>query len=107
MTEWFGPELGPWFSLLSLMSLVALTSIWIEKGQHRKTVAGIYIVSIAIGGLFFVAGVIARMVEQPEYVSGPLLLAGVVITVVFAATWPVVVKGYARAEERKVLAKDL
>lgn len=107
MTEWFGPEVGPWFSLLSLMSLAALTSIWIEKGQHRAAVTGIYIASVAFGVLLLLAGLIARLIEQPAYVSGPLLTSGVVITAVFAATWPVVLQGYARAEQRKLVARDL
>lgn len=107
MNEWFGPDVGPWFSLLSLMSLVAITSIWIERGQHKRIVTGIYALSTAVGGLLLVAGLIARAGDQPTYVAFPFLLSGFVITVVFAATWPVMLNGYKKAEERKMLARDL
>ncbi|MGD8339244.1 MAG: hypothetical protein PVH89_00600 [Gammaproteobacteria bacterium] len=107
MNEWFGPEVARWFSLLSLMSLVAITSIWIQRGQHKKLVTGIYVVCLSIGGLFLGASVLARILEQPSYVVRPLLVTGIVVTVCFAATLPVMRKGYAEAEERKILAKDL
>jgi hypothetical protein len=89
------------------MSLAAITSIWIEKGQRKKLVMSIYGAAIAFGCLLFVAGAVARMLDQPAYVVGPLMLSGIVITVVFVATLPVVVNGYAKAEQRKMLAKDM
>lgn len=107
MNEWFGPEVARLFPWLSLMSLAAISAIWIERGQHRKLVTGIYVLSIAFGGLLLAAGLTARVVEQPGHVAGPLLMSGVVITAVFAATWPVVRNGYAKAEQRKILARDM
>ena len=107
MNEWFGPELAPWFSMLSLMSLVAGTAVWIERGEHKKLVTGIYAISTAVGGLFLVAGLIARLVDQPQHVVWPLLMSGVVITIVFVATWPIVLNGYRKAEQRKILARDM
>ena len=107
MSEWFGPDVGPWFSLLSLMSLAAGVAPWVAKGQRKALVTGIYIGSIAFGTLLLVAGIVAWFAEQPPYVSGPLLLAGFVIALVFAATMPVIVKGYAEAEARKMLAQDI
>lgn len=107
MNEWFGPDVAQWFPWLSLMSLVALVAPWVAKGRHKTLVTGIYVASIAFGVLLLAAGLIGRFIEQPEHVSGPLTLAGVVITVVFAATMPVIVKGYAKAEERKIVARDI
>jgi hypothetical protein len=107
MNEWFGPDVAQWFPWLSLMSLTALVAPWVAKGRHKRLVNGIYITSIAFGVLLLAAGLIARFLEQPQHVSGPLMLAGVVITVVFAATMPVIVQGYAKAEERKMLARDI
>ena len=107
MNEWFGPETSALFPWLSMMSLVALTSIWVERGQHKKAVIGIYIASIAFGLLLLVSGIVARVIEQPVWVTRPLLMAGVLITVVFAATWPLIAKGYAKAEQRKTLARDI
>ena len=107
MTEWFSPETSLWFPYLSLMSLVAITAIWIKKGQHKRLVTGIYIACLGVGCLFLVAGLIARWIGQPDHVAGPLLLAGVVITVCFAATMPVMLRDYAKAEQRKMLAKDI
>ena len=107
MNEWFGPEIGPWFSLLSLMSLTAGVAPWVAKGQHKSLVTGIYYASIAFGCLLLGGGIVAELTGQPGYVSGPLLLSGLVITIVFAATMPIIFKGYAEAEERKMLARDI
>ena len=107
MTEWFGPEVGPWFSLLSLMSLVACVAPWVARGEHKSLVTGIYVSSLATGGVFLGAGLLARFLDQPSYVVWPLTLAGIVITACFAATLPVVLKGYAEAEQRKIVARDM
>ena len=107
MTAWFGPQVSPWFSMLSLMSLVACVAPWVARGQHKALVKGIYMASVAFGALLLVTGIIARFLGQPDYVSDPLVLAGIVISIVFAATMPVMLKGYAEAEARKIAARDI
>lgn len=107
MTEWFSPQVGPWFSLLSLLSVYSGTAPWIARGEHKTLVTRLYFGAIALGGLFLGASLLAWLQDQPAHVVGPLLLSGFVVTVVFVAVMPVVFKGYADAEGRKMLAKDL
>ena len=107
MTEWFSPQVGAWFSLLSLLSLYSCTAPWIAKGQHKTLVTSLYFAAIGLGVLFLGAGLVAKLNEQPSHVVGPLLLSGAVITLVFVLVMPAVYKGYAAAEERKIVARDM
>lgn len=107
MTEWFSPEVGPWFSMLSLLSLYACTAPWIAKGQHKTLVTSLYFSAIGLGLVFLVASLIARLLGQPQHVVWPLLMSGVVITAVFVAVMPTIFRGYAQAEQRKIIARDI
>lgn len=107
MSDWFSPEVGRLFSLFSLLSLLALVAPWVQRGKHKALVTALYIAGLGLGVVLLVAGGVARWAEQPAYVVRPLSLAGLVITVVFAVMIGVVLKGYAEAEQRKMLARDI
>ena len=107
MTEWFSPQTGGWFSLLSLLSLYACTAPWIAKGERKGLVTGLYFGAIGLGLAFLAVWLVARLQAQPQHVTGPLLLSGIVITIVFIAVMPAVFKSYAQAEQRKIVARDL
>ena len=107
MNEWFTPEIAPWFSMLSFFSLLAIASIWIEKGQYRTLIMSLYVGSLGFGIAILGAGIVARFIEQPPHVTFTLLRTGVVFTVIFGVMIGVVRAGYAKAEQRKMLAQDL
>ena len=107
MDPWFSPQAARYFSFLSLMSLMALMSYWIKQGRYRRLVVGSFYASIGLGVAFLLAALVAWNVDQPEYVSGALAMTGLVIVVVFSATIPVVFKGYADADQRRMIAKDI
>ena len=107
MTEWFSPQVGPWFSLLSLLSLYSCTAPWISNGRHKTLVTGLYFAAIGLGLVFLGLGLVAKLLDQPGHVVGPLLLFGIVITVVFVSVMPAIFKGYAAAEQRKMVARDI
>jgi hypothetical protein len=107
MDPWFLPETARYFSFFSLLSLMALMSFWIKQGRHRHLVIGSFYTSIGLGVAFLLAALVAWRVGQPEHVSGALAMTGLVIAVVFAATLPVVYKGYAEADQRRIIARDI
>lgn len=107
MNAWFSPDAAPYFSLLSLMSIMALMSHWIRQGKHRLLVIGSFFASIGLGVAFMVGAFAAWILGQPEYVISALAMTGFIITVVFCATMPVVYKGYSQADQRRMIAKDI
>jgi hypothetical protein len=107
MEAWFSPQAAPYFSLLSLMSLMALMSYWIRQGRYRNIVIGSFYAAIGLGIAFMGAALVAWIAGQPEYVINALAMTGVVITIVFVATMPVVYKGYAEVDQRRMIAKDI
>jgi hypothetical protein len=107
MNEWFGPETGAWFSLFSPLSVLAIASYWIQQGKHKALVMSLYVGALGIGCMLLASGLVARIVEQPDHVIRPLLLAGTVVTVIFASLLGVVRAGYAQAELRKMFARDI
>lgn len=105
--EWFSPETARFFSLFSLLSILAVTSHWIEKGRHRKLITSLFYAGLGLGGILLVVGVLARIADQPAHVTTALTLTGAIITIVFGSTIGVVHRGYAQAEQRKMLARDI
>lgn len=105
--EWFSLETARWFSLFSLLSILAGAGYWIEKGQYKRLVTTLFYAAIAFGGIMLMASFVARIVDQPAHVIRALTMTGVIITVVFGVTLGVVYRGYAKAEQRKILARDI
>jgi hypothetical protein len=105
--EWFSVEFSRklvWFSFLSLLSLM---SVYVQRGRHRTLVLSIWTAALVIGVGCLIGCAIGVGVGQPKHVFGPLLVVGVVVTVVFGATFDSVRRGYQEAELRKTLAQDI
>lgn len=107
MNAWFSPEVARLLSMLSLLSLLALVAPWVKRGQFRSLVTSSFLVALGIGFVFLGASIVARFVEQPQYVITALTLTGILVTVAIIVTLPVVHFGYLDAERRKILAKDI
>jgi hypothetical protein len=105
--EWFSAESSrnlAWFSLLSLLSVL---SVYVERGRHRKLVLSIWTAALALGVLCLGACAVGLAVGQPKHVFGPLLVVGVVMTVVFGATFDSIRRSYQDAELRKTISQDI
>jgi hypothetical protein len=105
--EWFSAESSrnlAWFSLLSLLSVL---SVYVERGRHRTLVLSIWAAALALGVLCLGACAVGLAVGQPKHVFGPLLVVGVVMTVVFGATFDSIRRSYQDAELRKTIAQDI
>jgi hypothetical protein len=104
---WFSVEFSRklvWFSLLSLLSVL---SFYVERGRHRTLVLSIWTVALALGVLCLGACAVGLAVGQPSHVLRPLLVVGVVVTVVFGATFNSIRRTYQDAEIRKTIAQDI
>ena len=104
---WFSVESSRnlvWFSLLSLLSLM---SFYVHRGRHRTLVLSIWTAVLAMGIICLVACAVGLAVGQPSHVFRPLLVVGVVVTVVFGATFDSIRRAYQEAELRKTIARDI
>ena len=107
MNAWFAPETARWFSFLSLLALLALVAPLAQQGKYKTLVTAVHAGAIALGLVFLAVTAVALFLQQPGYVVRPLLIVGVVVTVVFGATFPVMRRGYRDAEDRKIVARNL
>jgi len=104
---WFSVEFSRnlvWFSLLSLLSLM---SFYVHRGRQRTLVLSIWMAMLALGVMCLGACGIGLAVGQPSHVLRPLLVVGVVVTVVFGATLNSIRRTYQDAELRKTIAQDI
>ena len=104
---WFAPELAPWFSMLSLLSLLAYLQTYALKGKHRATVLGAYQACTVGAGLIVLVGAAAWLVGQPPWVWGTLVFAGGLTCVLMIYSTRRVAHMYKDAELRKSIAQDL
>ena len=114
-TAWFDPNtFGAWFGAIvgggggTLGGLLgALCGVWSPQGKGRRFILGAMIFFIAIGVLFAVTGIVALLTGQPYAIWYPLLLTGIIFSVVVGSLFPVVRKNYKDAENRKIAAKSI
>ena len=107
MNAWFAPEIAPWFSMFSLLSLLATFYPMASRGQRRSAVVGIFIGAVAVGVVLLATAGIAWLVKQPQHVSDTLLLSGSLVTVLCLAGLLEISRVYRQAELRRTVAKDL
>jgi hypothetical protein len=75
-------------------------------GKARRFVIVLTTTLIAVGGLGLIVGLIALIVGQPYAVYYPLLLGGIILTVVCGGNLPVLLRRYRQDELRKMAAMD-
>jgi hypothetical protein len=110
---WFNPV---WFGALygsivggvggSLAGLLGGLAGWLApQGKGRPWILGGFMVFIIFGLLNLAVGVYALAAGQPYGIWYPLLLVGVVLTIVESILFPVVRRRYREAEERRLEAE--
>lgn len=104
---WFSAQTAPYFSLLSLTSLLALLQIFVARGVHRRLVTAGYGAGVVLGLGLLALGGIAWMSAQPGFVTFALGFPGLIIfpTCVWALTR--VGTSYRQSEMRRSIADDL
>jgi len=86
--------------------LAALIGVLVPRGRARRFVIPAMTIAVGAGVLLVVASVIAALGGQPPDVVITLLLSGISLAVVFGAALPMVRRGYAIAELRRMRALD-
>jgi hypothetical protein len=115
--EWYRGRAGAWWgdsmgglvgglvgTLLGLMG--ATIGMLMGVGRGRRLVTALLVVIVAIGSLSLLAGIAALALRQPYAVYYPLLLTGVIATVLGACGFPLVKQRFHTAELRRMQALD-
>ena len=98
---WLGAILGP---LLGIMGAIVGTLSGLGRG--RRIAIGICWFSVVFGCICLAAGLIAVGTSQPHVVYFPLLLIGVLSTVIMSSILPTVRKRFEDAELHRMNAMD-
>ena len=104
---WFSQEVSRYFAFLSFLAFGAVLTVFAKRGQHRKVVMATGAALTAVGAVLLAAGLGAALTGQPRFVTGPLLLSGLVVTTVCIGGLIDLRRLYAEAELRKISASDL
>ena len=75
-------------------------------GRARRLVLGLVAAMIIFGVACLLAGIVAVAMSQPYAVYYPLLLMGLICTLVFGLNYPMIRRSYAQRELRKMEALD-
>lgn len=100
--SWLGGVLGP---LLGIMGAIVGTLSGLGRG--RKVAIGICWFAIALGAVCLVAGLVAVALSQPYVVYFPLVLIGVLSTVIMSSVLPSIRKKFEEVELRRMEAMDV
>ena len=109
--QWFDANLYAWIpgTVLGIAGglLGALTGIWATRGKAKRLILGCYGVALAVSAILLIAGVIAFIKGQPYGIWYGLGLPGLLGISVFGALFPMLLKRYREAEERRLAAHDM
>ncbi len=106
---WWSDRTAGWLGAMSGVFIGfagALIGICSSKGRAKRLVQGIMFLTLGLGLMMVVMGIVAVIREQPYVVYYPLLLGGGIITVVFGALVKTIQKRYLDLELRKMSAVD-
>lgn len=77
------------------------------KGKGRTWILGAMKGMIGFGVLNLLAGLAALLAGQPRAIWYPMLLMGILYTLVLGINYPMIVRRYEEAEERRVQAEGI
>jgi hypothetical protein len=104
---WFSTEIAPFFSMFSLLAVLATLHAFAERGTRRTLVLSAWLGAIGVGGVLLSAAAIGTAVDQPAYVVRTLTLTGALVAAVFGVQLPDILRLYRAAELRGTIASDL
>jgi hypothetical protein len=86
-------------------ALVVATSVLMPRGKAKGLVTGAYMLLASLGAACLLFGAIAAFSGEPRGVVVPLLVPGIVLTVIMGMFSPTVIKEYQQFEFRKLAAE--
>jgi hypothetical protein len=107
MTPWFDAGTARSFSYLSLLSLVGVLQIFVNRGRYRAAVTAALAAGAVLGATLLVLTAVATLAGQPHHVVFAFGVAGAVLGVVFGSVLLSLRGQYAKAELRRIAAKDI
>lgn len=113
MTEWWDPQTGNYIGAYGGAFIGVffggvgggIGGTLAPKGKAKTLVMSITYAGIALGIVNLISGGIAVLTQQPYHVYYPLLLIGVILTVVELSILPTLNKAYARSEQQRLDAQ--
>lgn len=114
MTEWWDLQSMAWIGAIAGGGLGTLGGIYgglagclAPRGIGRAPIMAVHWTLLLIGAASLVAGIAAVIEAQPYHVYYPLLLTGLILTLVMGMLLPVVKLRYRQAERRKLDAEEV
>jgi hypothetical protein len=109
MGAWWGDQMGGWIGGISggvLGLLGALVGLLAGRGKARRLVLGLLVTILVVGATSLILGIAAVSIGQPYAVFYPLLLCGVIATLVPLTLLPQLKRRYEQLELRRMTALD-
>ena len=107
MNPWFGAQSAHGFSYLSLLSLLSVLQVFVDRGRYRMLMTSLIAAGAVLGTVLVILTTVAALAGQPGYVLLTLGVAGGVITVVFVSVLLSLRRQYTMAELRRMAAKEI
>lgn len=104
-------EIGSYRTLIAIGvpllggALALASSVLTPRGKARGLITGAYLLLASLGAACLLFGLIAAIAGEPSSVVGPLLLLGIVLSVVMGLFSPQVIREYQHFEFRKLAAE--
>jgi hypothetical protein len=104
-------EIGRYRTLLAIGlpllggTLVVASSVLMPRGKAKGLLTGAYMLLASLGAACTLIAVIAAIAGEPSGVVVPLLLLGIVLTVIMGIFSPAVIREYQQFEFRKLAAE--
>jgi drug/metabolite transporter (DMT)-like permease len=86
-------------------ALVVASSLLMPRGRAKGLLTGAYMLLASLGAACLLIAIVAAIAGEPSRVVIPLLLPGIVLTVIMGIFSPVVIKEYQDFEFRKLAAE--
>jgi hypothetical protein len=86
-------------------ALVVATSVWMPRGKAKGLITGTYMLLASLGAACLLGAGITAIAGEPSSVIIPLLVPGIVLTVIMGSFSPEVIRGYQQFEFRKLAAE--
>jgi drug/metabolite transporter (DMT)-like permease len=86
-------------------ALVVATSLLTPRGRGKALLTGAYMLLASLGAACLLIAIVAAIAGEPSRVVIPLLLPGIVLTVIMGIFSPAVIKEYQDFEFRKLAAE--
>jgi hypothetical protein len=86
-------------------ALVVATSVLTPRGRAKGLLTGAYMLLASLGAACLLVAILAAISGEPGRVIVPLLVPGIVLTVIMGMFSPVIIREYQQFEFRKLAAE--